>query len=103
MCAEPQARKAIMSFPMEYVYLADNEWGSDFMIKVAEDTLDRMNHPLAAVCVYEHAGWYLEYARVDGRTVCIGTANDMAKLSEPALRYHALIRGLEVKVTSTRR
>lgn len=103
MCAEPQSRKAITSFPLEYVYLASDEWGNEIMQQVADETLDKMNHPLACVCVYEHAGWYLEYARVDGRTVCIGTANDMAKLSEPALRYHALIRGLEVKVTSTRR
>jgi len=103
MCAEPQSRKAITSFPLEYVYLASDEWGNEIMQQVADETLDNMNHPLACVCVYEHAGWYLEYARFNGRTIIIGSANDQATFTEPANRFHALIRGLEVAVTTTRR
>lgn len=103
MCAEPQKQTAKPVIEHHHIHLANDEWGSDLMRKVAEDYLASTSNPYAVVTVHEHAGWFLEFAKLNGRTIVVGTANDMATMSEPAKCFHALIRGLEVTVTSTRR
>lgn len=60
-----------------FVWLADNEYGNPLMNRVAEEFL--CDHPeVDVVEVIEHAGWWMRYARLNGRVVVIGSANDQA-------------------------
>ncbi len=72
-----------------YVHLADDEWNNPLMRQVADETFERF--PEAdVVLVYEHAGWYLSWNR---NGVCVGTANDMAVLSEEAREWGEQVTG----------
>lgn len=66
-----------MTINRVWVHLADHEWGNELMEKVAMETFDAYPHldPIV-VEVYEHGGWYLTWARHDGRVFTVGTAND---------------------------
>jgi hypothetical protein len=62
-----------MRTPTTYdiVHLADDEWDSETMQRVAKEWFER--HPdCNFVQVYEHAGWFLTFSR-NGR--CVGSAN----------------------------
>ncbi len=74
----------------QFIFLADNEWGSELMEKVAKERLTQMKdeYPgdICIVTVYEHAGWFLSYAFIDGYSDnmrVVGTANDGARFDGP--------------------
>jgi hypothetical protein len=74
------------------IHLASNEWGNVFMGKVAEAAFKELGVDL--VTVYEHAGWYLEYAkRPDGTLMVVGTANDMAGFPREVEEWGAKLAG----------
>ena len=74
MCARLKAKAQ-----EQLVHLADNEWGNELMLKVATELLDQhRDDPYYFVTVYEHAGWFLSYARIDGEIRIVSTANDAA-------------------------
>jgi len=60
----------------DQVYLADNEWGSHLMAQVAAEWFTA-NPGTAFVCVHEHAGWSLTFAR-EG-VECVASANGSAR------------------------
>ena len=69
-----------MSEPYDWIFLADDEWGSDTMREIAEAHF--AEHPeLDFVEVHEHAGWFLGYHRSGA---IVSTANDSAVLSKDA-------------------
>lgn len=61
------------------------------MRKVAEEIFNdpayKDKQPLT-VQVYEHAGWWLQYAMIDGEAVVVGTANDAASMSPAVRAFH---------------
>lgn len=61
-------------------HLADDEWGNDTMDKVAREVFSE-HTSIDAVRVYEHGGWQLTYNRAG---VIVGTANDLARMSDAA-------------------
>lgn len=66
------------------IHLADNEYGSTLMRTIAEEILSSHPHKERLVVnVYEHGGWWLEYALVGGEVKIVGSANDRAQWSEP--------------------
>lgn len=85
------------------VHLAENEWASqengNKMWNVAKNYFNKWPAlENMIVTVYEHAGWWLSYLR-DGTIV--GTANDMATLSEKAMQWGEVNKLLPVKYLST--
>jgi hypothetical protein len=73
------------------IRLADDEWGSELMARVARQYCDE--HPdldPLVVEVIEHAGWFLTFTRSG---VCVDTANDTACLSRSAHEFFAKVRG----------
>lgn len=80
-----------------YVRMADNEWGTTHpMEKIAAEQF-RLNRHVEnlVVNVQEHAGWYLQYAIVDGRQVIVGTANDAAVVTPERKRFWDSVKGAE--------
>lgn len=73
-----------------YIHLADDEWGNAFMHQVAAEALADPKYqafqPLV-VSVYEHAGWALEFALLDGRPTVVSSANDLAVFQGAAARF----------------
>lgn len=73
-----------------YIHLADDEWGNALMRQVAEEALADPQYqayqPLV-VSVYEHAGWALEFALLDGRATVVSSANDLAVFHGAAARF----------------
>ncbi len=63
------------------IYLADDEWGNQLMIRLADEALADPRYaacqPLV-VAVYEHGGWWLEFALLEGSTTVVASANDLA-------------------------
>jgi hypothetical protein len=63
------------------IYLADDEWGNKLMTQLADEALADPRYaacqPLV-VAVYEHGGWWLEFALLDGSTTEVASANDLA-------------------------
>lgn len=78
------------------VFLASNEWGNDLMQKVAEEVFGDPQYadkqPLV-VLVNEHAGWFLNYALIDGVVTTIGSANDSAVYTGAKQQFREKIRG----------
>jgi hypothetical protein len=72
------------------VHLGDNEWGSDLMMRVAAGVMGSPAYagkePLV-VTVHEHAGWWLQFAMVDGHLTIVGTANDRARFAGPGENF----------------
>lgn len=71
------------------VQMADHEWSSNVdMQKLAEEQLVlHAGVPDLMVTVYEHAGWYLSYALVDGKPAIVETANDAAAVTPERKRF----------------
>jgi len=93
-----------------YVCLAADEWGNEVMQEVAAELLAQWQKERnLIVVVYEHAGWYLAFARPpkdakDKRPICVDTANDAAVLSRDAQFFWGQVRGLpEVCLAYTHR
>jgi hypothetical protein len=62
------------------IQLADDEWENSFMEKVAMEKLAE-DASIDCVRVNEHGGWNLTFNRSG---VIVGTANDMARMSDEA-------------------
>ncbi len=74
------------------VYCADNEWGNTVMealarAKFADDP------SIDCITVHEHGGWFLSFNR---DMVCVGTANDMARLSPESRTWAKRFDGCEI-------
>jgi GH15 family glucan-1,4-alpha-glucosidase len=65
------------------IHCADNEWGNEVMLQLAKERF-AADPTLDIVEVYEHGGWFLAWNR---DLVCVGTANDMARLSPEARSF----------------
>ena len=67
-------------FAHQWIHLADNEWGCDLMEEIARKTFAEWesDKERLALMVYEHAGWNLTFGWIDGRMVCVDSANDSA-------------------------
>jgi len=77
------------------IHMADDEWGNELMYKLAEDAIRA--HPeceCLVVKVYEHAGWFLQFAMLNGELKVVGTANDGAVFSDEVRAFHRLCRDL---------
>ena len=74
------------------VHLAMDEWGNRKMLEVARETFE--DFPEADfVEVSEHAGWFLQWNRDE---VCVGTANDMAELSDESHEWGKQFGGVDL-------
>jgi hypothetical protein len=72
------------------IRLADDEWGNELMTQLAAESLADPHYgtyqPLV-VSVFEHAGWWLEFALLEDRTTAVASANDLAMFREAAGRF----------------
>jgi len=72
------------------IYLADDEWGNKLMTQLADEALADPRYaayqPLV-VSVYEHAGWWLEFALLEGHVTVVASANDLAVFHGAALAF----------------
>lgn len=81
-----------------YVFLADDEWGNFAMEQVAQVAFHK--YPwLDAVHVYKHGGWWLMW---DRDLNIVGTANDMARMSEAANEFWRAYPDYEIVATVRR-
>jgi hypothetical protein len=72
------------------IHLAGDEWGNGLMTELAAEALADpryANYQPLVVTVHEHAGWWLEFALVDGWPTVVGTANDLAVFQGTAKRF----------------
>lgn len=72
------------------VHLAENEWGNELMRDVALATFADPKYAdidELIVTVYEHAGWWLSYARTRGGILVVSSANDSAVFHGPAWQW----------------
>lgn len=72
------------------VYLAGNEWGNTVMLRLATEALTSRKRPagIKVVTVFEHGGWWLEYAIVGGLVTVINSANGGARFSPEVEQWH---------------
>lgn len=89
------------------IHLADDEWGSELMAKLAREALlDPQNadkQPLV-VMVHEHAGWALGWAVLHGEPTICYSANDAAAWPWRALEFREeAYRAEWVRLTTIRR
>lgn len=78
------------------VRMGAKEWGSNVMIGIANElfTLHR-DTPYLVVEVWEHGGWWLQFARLNGITTVVGTANDGAVFTDNVSQFHREIRSMK--------
>lgn len=74
------------------IYLADNEWNNDTMERLAKEQF-AADPTLDVVTVNEHGGWFLSWNR---DMVCVGTANDMARLGAEAQAFRRKFDGVDI-------
>lgn len=73
------------------VHLAGNEWGNATMLRLATEALTSRKRPagIEVVTVFEHGGWWLEYALVNGAVCVVNSANGGARFSPDVEKWHA--------------
>ena len=87
-----------MTATIIHVHLADNEWGNELMGQVADELLAiHKDVENLVVHVYEHAGWFLQFAMLDGEKIVVGTANDAAVMSDKCGCFRRRIAGCQWK------
>jgi hypothetical protein len=95
-CKEGYGRVEPRGVRSVVVKMASHEYQSNTdMDKIASDILLADDYDPAyplVVSVYEHAGWWLEYALVEGKVRVVGSANDGAKWSGPVVDFKMRIR-----------
>jgi hypothetical protein len=70
------------------IHLADDEWGNSLMQEIAETAIANWKGPGELVVeVYEHAGWHLAWARIDGQITCVSSANDCAQFPKKIKQF----------------
>jgi hypothetical protein len=74
-----------------WIFLGPKEWGNELMKQVAMEAFANET-TIDAVEVHEHGGWHLTFLK-DGTIV--GTANDMAQLSDKAVAFLRSIYGYQ--------
>ena len=79
------------------VFLAPNEWGAETMISVANAHLDNARSKYYCVTVHEHGGWWLQFTRIEGETICVGSANNLARWSVLVEKYRQFLDRMKVK------
>lgn len=64
------------------VHLSREEWGNELMDKIANEVYeahkDKAGDVPLVIIVYEHAGWSLGYAMIEGKLQTCYSANDAA-------------------------
>lgn len=93
-----------------WVHMANDEWSSHedgrIMGRLAREFLERYqslndDDNAVVVTVYEHGGWWLSYALIDGECVIVGTANDMARPSERVREFWDRFGGADTAYLET--
>jgi hypothetical protein len=70
------------------IHLAEDEWGNTLMQEIAESAIAEWRGPGELVVeVYEHAGWFLTFARINGRIACVSSANDCARFDQQIRQF----------------
>ena len=101
MCVRPTSVPRTEVY-IQTVFLGDKEWGNEKMIGVANSMFNvYRDTPYLVVEVHEHGGWWLQYARINGVTTVVGSANDMACYPDHVKNYHAEIRGMRTTMLPT--
>lgn len=83
---------------IQHVHLGAKEWGNELMLQIATEILDNETNKdkILVVHVYEHAGWWLQYAKLDGEIIVVGTANDAAVMKgKPELFRQRYVTGAD--------
>lgn len=92
--------KDMKTVVLALVKLGPHEYGNERMRQAA---LEALRHPLlagkknVAVEVYEHAGWWLQFAPLGGELVVVGSANDRAEYGHLAREFRAAARNAVVE------
>ena len=72
----------------QMIHMADDEWGNSLMQEIAETAIAGWKGPGELVVeVYEHAGWYLAWSRIDGKIACVSSANDCAQFTKKIKQF----------------
>ncbi len=88
-----------MKLFLQTVHLAADEWNNEIMLEVATELLNKPpqmeKDDIYVVEVYEHGGWWLQYAKIDSEIIVVGTANDAAVMPHKAKHLQERARGAE--------
>ena len=59
------------------------------MVEIARITFDKFRGDKSRLLVevYEHAGWFLSFAFIDGNVRCVSSANDAARFGEEVKEF----------------
>lgn len=82
---------------LQEVHLAPNEWGAETMITVANAHLNTARGRYCVITVHEHGGWWLQFTRIEGETICIGSANNLARWSVLVEKYRQFLDRMKIK------
>ena len=79
------------------VHMASFEWSSTHPMEQIADELFEKYKDLEnlVIRVYEHAGWYLIFAKEGEKTIIVGTANDAATITPERQRFWERVKGAE--------
>ena len=72
----------------QLIFMADDEWGNELMREIAETAIAQWRGPGELVVeVWEHGGWHLTFARINGVTTCVSSANDCAQFDQKIKQF----------------
>lgn len=102
MCAITAEAPSLTEVYILPVKMGDKEWGIANMIKIADEQLNlHRDTPYLVVEVIEHAGWWLQFAKINSRTTIVGSANDAADYPDVVIQFHREIRELNTVMLPT--
>lgn len=72
----------------QLIFMADDEWGNRLMQQIAETAIAEWRGPGELVVeVWEHGGWHLTFARINGRIDCVSSANESARFDDQIRQF----------------
>ena len=70
------------------IHLADDEWSTNLMQMIAEEAIGAWRgYGELVVEVWEHGGWHLTFAAINGVVECVSSANDCATFSKKIKQF----------------
>ena len=70
------------------IHMADGEWGNTLMQEIAESAINEWRgYGHLVVEVWEHGGWHLTFAAINGVLTCVSSANDCAQFDQKIKQF----------------
>jgi len=72
----------------QMIHMTDDEWGNELMLELATEAIQAFTGPGELVVeVHEHGGWFLTFARINGKIECVSSANDCAQFTQKITQF----------------